>query len=241
MIHNVDSYSQNVTSHEHNLRNCVHKHSGGFLDTDMDIKSSAQTPKAQPAQQTLSLMEWLSMNLKKTLGNGIGFLRGIWSDTGESGEKSEISGVTKDGQVQNGQQIAAVSSPINLSAMESVADVKPPLQKKENVQAENWKIAGAIPALKIKTGLARERFEAKKDAFLKKMKDMTKNRRNKSFEEAKEERPGQNEKETEWFEMKNAHLLDSYNKNGEYTNLGNRVEGQGYSGSPMKENYSKKV
>lgn len=240
MIHNVDSYSQNVTSHEHNLRNCVHKHSGGFLDADMDIKSSSQSAQTQQ-NQSLSLTDWLSMNVKKTLGNGIGFLRGIWSDAGESGENSESNGVTKGRQVQSGQQTAAVSSPINLPAMESVADVKPPLQKKEDARQESWKLAGAVPALKIKTGLARERFEAKKDAFLKKMKEMAKSRKNRSFKETKEDRAGQQEKETEWFEMKNAHLLDSYNKNGEYTNLGNRVEGQGYSGSLMKENYSKKV
>ncbi len=240
MVHNVGSYSSNIPSHEHNLANCVHKHSGGTLDAEMNIKTSGQVKEVQPAKKEPSLLELMTNWGKKVLGNGLHLLRGIWNEAADSGENSQISGAFKGMELQNGKSASVTLPEVNVAAMESVADVKVPL-KKESSETENRKLEAVMPALKIKTGLARERFAAGKDAFLKKMKEMAQSRKKHSFNEKKEDRPGQQEKEMEWFEMSNAHLLDSYNKNGEYTNLGNRTEGYGYGGSPIKENYSKKA
>ncbi len=240
MIHNVGSYDTRTTGQEHNLSNCVHKHSGNRLDTDADMKSAGQAANTQPAGTEVSLFDGVSSGIKKLLGNGIGLLRGIWNTSGETGNDKQNTGVEKGADLQNGHGTVTTVG-VSLQAIESVADMKTPIKRNESAQPEKWKLSAAVPTLKIKTGLARERFEARKDAFLKRMKEMAKSRQKDSFEENKEERPGQQEKEMEWFEMSNAHLLDSYNKNGEYTNLGNRIDGQGYSGSPIKENYSKKA
>lgn len=244
MIHNVDSYTTNVTTHDHNVTNCIHDHSKATMEGSIGLKSAGQVQAAEQkiAEVKMSSLEYLLINIKKAMGNGLGFLRGIWNESADAGEKTEvIDAVEKEEEIQHGTTKAEEMSVVNLSAMESVADVK--IQKKAEAEAEpeRWKLSAAIPALKVKTGQARERFEAGKDAFLKRMKEMAKSRKKHSFEENKEERPGQQEKDMEWFEMGNSHLLDSYDKNGEYTNLGNRKEGQGYSGSPMKDNYSKKV
>ena len=241
MIHNVDSYTTNITGQEHNLANCVHKHSGKTFEGDIGLKSAEQAAEQKNAEAKMSPLEYLSNNIKKALGNGLGFLRGIWSESADSGEKDELEGTVKGEKIQQGNRKTEKTALVNLQAMESVADVK--IQKKAEATAElgQWKLSAAIPALKVKTGQARERFEAGKDAFLKRMKEMAKSRNMHSFEERKEDRPGQQEKDMKWFEMGNSHLLDSYDKNGEYTSLGNRKEGQGYSGSPMKDNYSKKV
>lgn len=241
MIHNVDSYTTNVTSQEHNLSNCVHKHSGNWLDTDVDIKASKQAAQTQPAEQKMSIFDYVTGNIKKILGNGFGLLRGIWNEAGEQGSQEEVTGVLQGEEQNNGQQKVETSAVANTMAMESVADIRIPKKTEATAEEDSWKLSGAIPSLKVKTGQARERFEARKDAFLKRMKEMAKSRKKHSFEESKEERPGQQEKEMEWFGMENSHLLDSYNKNGEYASLGNRIEGQGYSGSPVKENYSKKA
>lgn len=241
MIHNVGSYNTPTTGHEHNLANCVHKHSGNFLDADMDIKNSGQPAKTPQVQTQTNMLDWLSGSIRKFLGNGIGLFRGIWNESAETGNKEQITGVEKGLDLQNGHINTAASPGVNLQAMESVADVKQTPKNTRNTEPEAWKLSAAVPALKVKAGLAREKFETGKDAFLKRMKEMAKSRKKDAFSENNEERPGQQEKEMEWFEMNNAHLLDSYNKNGEYTNLGNRIEGQGYSGSPMKENYSKKA
>ena len=241
MIHNVDSYTTNITSQEHNLSNCVHKHSGNWLDTDMDIHSSRQEMAPQQTVETkMSLFDHVAMNMKKIFGNGISLLRGIWNDSTDTGNKSESSGVVKGEELQQGNKITNELSTNNLAAMESVVDVKVQKRSEAETTPERWKLSIAIPALKVKTGQARERFEAGKEAFLKRMKEMAKSRQN-AFSDKKEERPGQQEKEMEWFEMGNSHLLDSYDKNGEYTNLGNRKEGTGYSGNTMKENYSQKA
>ena len=243
MIHKVDSYTTNITSQEHNLTNCVHKHSGKMPDADMDLKITQQAAtQTTTAETKLSVLDYLTINIKKILGNGIGFLRGIWSESADTGEKTEVAdAVKKKEEIQHGTIKTEEMSVVNLSAMESVADVRIQKKAEAEVEPERWKLSAAIPALKVKTGQARERFEAGKDAFLKRMKEMAKSRKKHSFQENKEERPGQQEKDMEWFEMGNSHLLDSYDKNGKYTNLGNRKEGQGYSGSPMKDNYSKKV
>lgn len=242
MIHNVDSYTTNINSQEHNLTNCVHKHSGKMPDTDMDLKAAEQQAAVQKSTEVkMSALDYLTSNIKKALGNGLSFLRGIWRESADSGEKEELESVVREKEIQHGNKKTEEMSVVNLSAMESVADVKMQKRAEAEAEPERWKLSSAIPALKVKTGQARERFEAGKDAFLKRMKEMTKSRKNHSFEENKEERPGQQEKDMEWFEMGNSHLLDSYDKNGEYTNLGNRKEGQGYSGSPVKDNYSKKV
>lgn len=242
MIHNVDSYTTNITGHEHNLTNCVHKHSGKMPEGGMEVKSAGQQAAVPESTEVkMSALEYLTVNIKKVLGNGLGFLRGIWNESADSGEKEETKSAEKGEKIQNGNVKTEETAVVNLPAMESVADVR--IQKKTEAEAEpeKWKLSAAIPALKVKTGQARERFEAGKDAFLKRMKEMAKSRKKQSFAENKEEQSGQQEKEMEWLEMGNSHLLDSYDKNGEYTSLGNRQEGKGYSGSPMKDKYSKKV
>ena len=241
MIHNVDSYTSNITGQEHNLNNCVHKHSGKMPDGDIDLKNAEQAAAQKAEEAKMSPLEYLSNSIKKALGNGLGFLRGIWSESADTGEKDEITGAVKGEEIQHGKIKTEKMDVVNLTAMESVADVKIPKKTEAAEEQEKWKLSAAIPALKVKTGQARERFEAGKDAFLKRMKEMAKSRKKHSFNENKEERPGQQEKDMEWFEMGNSHLLDSYDKNGEYTNLGNRQEGKGYSGSPVKDNYSRKV
>lgn len=237
MIHNVDSYTSNITSQEHNLRNCVHKHSGGFLDTDMDLKmSSAKQQNLQTEETKLPTFDLFTGNIRKILGKGIGFLRGIWNESGESGQNASMAGsVAGTVNSQNGKNGQA--GVISAMAAETIADIKPPRQTAAVQETQTGKLAGAIPALKVKTGQARQRFEAKKEAFLKRMKETAKNRKG-FFKDSTEERRGQQEKQLEWYEMENIHLLDSYNKNGEYTNLGNPENRQGYSGNPMKDNYS---
>lgn len=238
MIHNVNSYSSNFTSTEHNLVNCVHKHKGGFLDTDMDLKMSSENQEnLQTEKEKLPTFDLFTGGIKKILGKGIGFLKGIWNEQSDSGQKTSITGRTTD-QVDRSNGKTDSTGMVSVPGVETLADVKVPKQASVQTERQVEKAAGAIPALRVKTGQARERFEAKKDAFLKRMKEMAKNRRG-FFKDSREERPGQQEKQMEWFEMKNEHLLDSYNKNGEYTNLGNRTSG--YSGNPMKDNYSSKA
>lgn len=241
MIHNVDSYTTNINSHDHHVTNCVHEHSKKSLEGEIGLKSAGQAAEQKIAEAKMSPLEYLSINIKKALGNGVGFLRGIWSESADTGEKDEIAGAVKGEEIQHGKMKTEEMNTVNLAAMENVADIKVPKKAEAVSEQEKWKLSAAIPALKVKTGHARERFEAGKEAFLKKLKKMAKSRKEHSFEERKEDRPGQQEKDMEWFEMGNSHLLDSYDKNGEYTNLGNRKEGIGYSGNPVKDNYSRKV
>ena len=241
MIHNVDSYTTHITGQEHNLANCVHKHSGKTLEGEIDLKSTEQVAEQKITEARMSPLEYLSINIKKALGNGLGFLRGIWSESADTGEKDEIAGAVKGEEIRHGKIKTEEMNVVNIAAMGNVADIKVPKKAETVSEQEKWKLSAAIPALKVKTGHARERFEAGKEAFLKKLKKMAKSRKEHSFEERKEDRPGQQEKDMDWFEMGNSHLLDSYDKNGEYTNLGNRKEGIGYSGSPVKDNYSRKV
>ena len=238
MIHNVNSYSSNLTSTEHNLKNCVHKHTGGFLDTDIDLKtSSAKQESLQTEQTKLPTFDLFTGGIKKILGKGLGILRGIWNEQSDSGQNTSAAGKTAESVDRSNGKTDSLGA-VSTSAMEVVADVKVPKQASWQAERQTGKIAGVIPALKVKTGLAREQFEAKKNAFLKRMKEMAKNRRG-FFEGSREERPGQQDKQMEWYEMENNHLLDSYNKNGEYTNLGERSGG--YSGNPVKDYYSKKI
>ncbi len=240
MIHNVDSYTSNVAGQEHNLKNCVHKHSGGFLDMDIKLKMDSGKPENLQTEETkLPTFDLFTGGIKKIVGKGIGFLKGIWNEQGDDGQRASTAVTVREGAGNlNGKTnqtgIAAV-----LTA-EAVADIKPPKQTEAIQEPETGKRTGAIPALRVKTGQARERFAAKKDAFLKKMKETAKSRRG-FFKDNTQERPGQQEKQTEWFELENIHLLDSYNKNGEYTNLGSDVNIQGYSGNPMRDNYSSKA
>lgn len=240
MIHSVDSYTTSVTGREHNLSNCVHKHSGKILDADMEVKATKQEAVQQPSVPKISMLDFVTINIKKLLGNGIGFFRGIWNESADEENAEEISGVVKGEELQQGHNKTEEVTVADLLAMETVADVKTVKPRENESEPERWKLSAAIPAIKVKIDQAKERFETGKDAFLKRMKEMAKGRKEQSFEN-KEERPGQQEKDMEWFEIRNKHLLDSYDKNGEYTNLGNRQEGKGYSGSPVKDNYSRKV
>lgn len=238
MIQNVNSYSSNISTTEHDLKNCVHKHKGGFLDTGMDLKmSAAKQGQENLRTEKLPAFDLFTGGIKKVLGKGIGFLKGIWNEQSDGGQNTSAAGRTTENVDRSNGKINHIGGNLT-SAMETVADVKNPKQISVTAERETGRLAGAIPALKVKTGQARERFEAKKDAFLKRMKETAKNRRG-FFKDSREEKPGQQEKQMEWFEMKNNHLLDSYNKNGEYTNLLDRSSG--YSGNPMKDNYSSKA
>lgn len=240
MIHNVDSYTSNITGQEHNLKNCVHRHSGGFLDMDVDLKTdSGKQENLRTEEPKLPTFDLLSGGIKKILGRGIGFLKGIWNGQGDDKQGTGITAAVREGAKNTNGKTVQTGIATALTA-ETLADVKPPKQAASVQEPETRKLAGAIPALRVKTGQARERFAAKKDAFLKRMKETAKNRRG-FFKENTEEKPGQQEKQTEWFEMENIHLLDSYNKNGEYTNLGSDVNTQGYNGNPMRDNYSSKA
>jgi len=204
----------------------------------MELKmSSAKQENLQTEQEKLPTFDLFTGGIKKALGRGIGFLKGIWNEQGDAGQNTSVTGKAAENVDRSNGKTDSLGV-ISTSAIETLADVKVPKQTPVSVERQAEKISGVIPALKIKTGLARERFEAKKDAFLKKMKETAKKRRG-FFKDSRQERPGQQEKQMEWFEMENKHLLDSYNKNGEYTNLGNRTSG--YSGNPMKDNYSSKA
>ena len=74
MIHNVGSYNTPTTGHEHNLENCVHKHSGNFPDTDMDIKNSGQSAKTQQEQTQTNMLDWLSDSIRKIWETDLGCL-----------------------------------------------------------------------------------------------------------------------------------------------------------------------
>lgn len=240
MLHNVTSYT-NAAQNGHNLANCVHKHSGKMPETGMDIKMEDGSPKENLLQpdMKISMLEMLVTNLKKAWGNGVGILRGIWSESADSGNENSAAGVLRTEQGEQNGKISenAVAS---AAAMETLADIKIQNKLQEKQETKIGKMLGAIPALKVKTQQSRERWGARKDAFLKEMKKIAGKRRN-PFEERKEERPGQQEKEMEWFEMSNEHLLDSYDKNGEYASLLDKKGGRGYSGSPVRENYSTKA
>ncbi len=242
MIHNVGSYSSGVTGTEHNLDNCVHKHSGKTIDADMQMKASASTPVQTQQKDIPSMLSYLTNSLRKVWGTGIGFLRGIWGESEVKGNSPERSALAMRDDITQSNVVNGTlqGTDVPVETMAAVADVKVQKQTEQTDSSEQWKNMSVQPTLKIRTGLARERFESGAQAFLKRMKDMLGKRKNHTFGE-RQERPGQQEKQMEWLETDNLHLLDSYNKNGEYTNLGNRIEGQGYGGNPMKDNYSKKI
>ena len=103
MIHNVDSYTTNITGHEHNLTNCVHKHSGKMPEGGMEVKSAGQQAAVPESTEVkMSALEYLTVNIKKVLGNGLGFLRGIWNESADSGEKEETKSTEKGEKIQNG-------------------------------------------------------------------------------------------------------------------------------------------
>lgn len=243
MIRNVDSYTSSITGQEHNLTNCVHKHSKKMLDAEMNTEAEQQAAVQKIEENRRTPLEYLSDCIRKALGNGAGFLRGVWSESAEEGKKDEVrASVKEEMQQEESRAKGTGATAAILAAMGAVADIKLPKRAEVAEKTEKWKLSAAIPALRVKTGQARKRFEAGKDAFLKRMKEMAKNRKEHSFSGQKEEEsPGQQEKDMEWLEVGNSHLLDSYDRNGEYTNLGNRKEGTGYSGSPVKDNYSRKV
>lgn len=245
MIHNVDSHVHNTaSSNAHPLSNCVHKHDG-FLDTETPMKGGSQSAAAQNSGQEskTDILGFLTDHLKQGFSKGIGFFKGIWNDSpaqgnkeignSESAEKMAVSNIVNNGK--DGIPLTAVTA-----AMENVADIKAK-EKPSGGESERFsKLSAVLPALKAKTQQSRERFEAKKDVLLKKLKKMAKEK-NRSFGDHKQDHTGQQEKNIEWLEMENAHLLDSYNEKGEYANLGNRIDGQGYGGSATTESYSKKV
>jgi len=206
----------------------------------MELKMSpAKQQNLQTEETKLPAFGLFTGNVRKLLGKGIAFLRGIWNEQSDSGQNTSITGnVTEAVNRRNGR--TEQTGVISAMAAETLADIRPPKQTAVVQETESGRLAGVIPALKVKTGQARERFEAKKEAFLKRMKETAKKRKG-FLKDSREERPGQQEKQMEWYEMENIHLLDSYNKNGEYTNLGNQENRQGYSGNPMKDNYSTRV
>lgn len=241
MIHNVDSHTgSTIHSQEHPLKNCVHKQEG-FLkeEASAGLKGGNSGIPTDTESSKQDMLGFLTDSLKHSFSKGIGFFKGIWNDSSDNGTKGNIAG-TKNGKMTGsntgteGTSVAAVSA-----AMENLADIRPKENLPSGFSRQFHKISVVLPALKAKTQQSRERFAAKKDAFWGKMKKLSQKRH--SFEENKQERPGQQTKEMEWLEIGNDHLLDSYNEKGEYSNLGNRIDGQGYGGSAVRETYSEKV
>ena len=119
MIHNVDSYTSNITGQEHNLKNCVHKHSEKMLDGGIELKNAEQAAAQKIEEAKMSPLEYLSISIKKALENGLGFLRGIWSESADTGEKDEMTGTVKGEEIQHGKNKTEKTDVVNLAAMES--------------------------------------------------------------------------------------------------------------------------
>ena len=107
MIHNVDSYTSNIAGQEHNLKNCVHKHSGGFLDMDIKLKMDSGKPENLQTEETkLPTFDLFTGGIKKIVGKGIGFLKGIWNEQGDDGQRASTAVTVKIGRASCRERVS---------------------------------------------------------------------------------------------------------------------------------------
>lgn len=206
----------------HQVTECIHEHAhnldkkGGSAAASSVGNQMTQFRTMEQQEMPFSFTGWM----QKVLTGGRKFWRGIWGTNeagtaGESGSRSNTDGIS--GQTDVGNGISATT--LRTSAIEKQVQPNPyfqPVERKPVLQAMSMqRVRGKLRAA---AGKLAEHLPGKFSGFHSKGSFQTKQQRS-GEDLSKRSRYKRDDLEIDCILTDESYLLDSYNKNGEYSKL----------------------